>query len=110
MPLAVIATVISLAIIHVLACLALVGMQPFEEAIVHDQNRTSAFGYAFRYNGVEWAYQIVSIGELVTLPLAVLLALLCQTRVQFAMGKDGLLPPIFSEINASGNLFKVGST
>jgi len=100
-------TVIGVTIMYILASLALVSMQPFDEAIAHEENRQSPFAYAFQYNGAQWAYEIVSLGELITLPLVVLVGLIAQPRLQFAMAEDGLLPKIFSEIDSNGNLFKV---
>lgn len=44
------------------------------------------------------AAQITAIGELVTLPLVVLVSFMAQPRLLFAMAKDGLLPRIFSEV------------
>lgn len=42
--------------------------------------------------------QITAIGELVTLPLVVLVSFIAQPRLLFAMAKDGLLPPLFAEV------------
>ena len=41
--------------------------------------------------------QITAIGELVTLPLVVLVSFMAQPRLLFAMAKDGLLPHLFAE-------------
>ena len=109
-PLAVMGTIIIVTVTYLLASLALVGMQPFNEAITHEENQDSAFGFAFRSNGALWAFEIVSMGELITLPLVVLVSLLAQPRLQFAMAEDGLLPRVFAEIDSSGNLFKVSDT
>ncbi|CAN0420310.1 unnamed protein product [Discosporangium mesarthrocarpum] len=38
------------------------------------------------------------MGELFTLPLVVLVSFMAQPRLLFAMSKDGLLPPVFSEV------------
>lgn len=45
-----------------------------------------------------FAHQITAIGELVTLPLVVLVSFMAQPRLLFAMAKDGLLPHIFAEV------------
>jgi amino acid transporter len=47
----------------------------------------------------------VKIGEIVTLPIVVLVTIMAQPRLQFAMARDGLLPPIFAHIDESGNLW-----
>jgi amino acid transporter len=53
-----------------------------------------------------WAQHIVAMGEIVTLPLVVLISFLAQPRLQYALAEDGLLPPIFSETDSHGNLRK----
>lgn len=50
--------------------------------------------------------QITAIGELVTLPLVVLVSFMAQPRLLFAMAKDGLLPHIFAEVDSRGTLLK----
>lgn len=39
-----------------------------------------------------------------TLPVVVLISLMAQPRLQFALAKDGLLPPIFARTDEFGNL------
>lgn len=63
--------------------------------------------HACRYNGLQWAAELVAVGELVTIPLVVLVSLIAQPRLQFAMAEDGLLPQIFARVDANGNLFMV---
>lgn len=53
-----------------------------------------------------WAQHIVAVGEIVTLPLVVLISFLAQPRLQYALAEDGLLPKIFSETDGHGNLRK----
>ena len=43
-------------------------------------------------------------GEVFTLPVVVLISLMAQPRLQLAMAQDGLLPPIFSQVDEHGNL------
>jgi len=99
MPRAVLWTLSVLTLLYVLAALALCGMMPFDE-----MSDTSAFPAAFRYNGVEWAAQVSAFGEVLTLPVVVLISLMAQPRLQLALTRDGLLPSIFGRINAEGNL------
>lgn len=53
-----------------------------------------------------WAQHIVAVGEIVTLPLVVLISFLAQPRLQYALAEDGLLPKIFAETDSHGNLRK----
>lgn len=99
MPRAVLWTLSIVAILYVCAAMALVGMQPYNEI-----NDESAFPEAFRYNNVEWAAQIAAAGEVLTLPVVILISLMAQPRLQLALASDGLLPGIFGRVDASGNM------
>lgn len=100
LPRAVVATLAITTVLYVLASIALTGMVPYG-----DINETSPFPNGFHYRGQEWAAQISAIGEIVVLPLVVMVGLMAQPRIQYAMAKDGLLPSIFAEVDSSGNLW-----
>lgn len=100
LPKAVLGTIAIVTVLYMFAALALVGMVPYGDVSV-----TSAFPDGFHYNGCEWAAQITAIGELVTLPIVILVSIMAQPRLQFAMAVDGLLPPIFGHIDEHGNLW-----
>lgn len=91
----------------------------------YDQIDTdSGFSDAFKDRGQRWAQQLVAVGEIVTLPLVVLISFLAQPRLMYAMAEDGLIPKVkeinlftyttclhlllqlFGEVNSSGNLSK----
>jgi APA family basic amino acid/polyamine antiporter len=50
------------------------------------------------------AAQITALGEIVTLPIVILVTIMAQPRLQYAMAVDGLLPSIFERMDADGNL------
>jgi len=103
MPKAVLSTLVIVTILHTLAALALVGMQPY--GLISE---TSGFPSAFEYNGVEWAAQVAAAGEVLTLPVVVLIGLMAQPRLGHALARDGLLPPLFGEVDDRGNITKGG--
>ena len=47
---------------------------------------------AFQDNGIQWASQVISIGALAGLTTVVMVLMLGQCRILFAMERDGLLP------------------
>ncbi|MGE4024600.1 amino acid permease [Mycolicibacterium sp.] len=53
---------------------------------------TQNLATAFSLNGVDWAAKVISIGALAGLTTVVIVLVLGQTRVLFAMSRDGLLP------------------
>ena len=78
-------------VLYVAVSLVLTGMVPYTElATVGDKKATLAT--AFTSLGVDWAAAIISIGALAGLTTVVMVLMLGQTRVLFAMSRDGLLP------------------
>ncbi|TDP93720.1 APC family permease [Labedaea rhizosphaerae] len=57
---------------------------------------------AFAANGAQWGEQIVSIGALIGLTTVVMVLMLGQIRVIFAMGRDGLFPRWLSKSSDRG--------
>jgi APA family basic amino acid/polyamine antiporter len=101
LPWAVFGTIITVTVLYCFASFALVGMQPY-----YQLSTDSCFSLAFQENNMLWASNIVATGEILSLPLVVLVSFLAQPRLQFAMAEDGLLPKVFSEIDSRGNLTK----
>ncbi|MEE2034285.1 amino acid permease [Rhodococcus chondri] len=88
----------SLAIVTVLyvgVTLVLTGMVKYTDlrtgsALVGDGSATLAT--AFEAHGVTWAQMAINIGGLAGLTTVVMVMMLGQTRVLFAMSRDGLMP------------------
>jgi len=100
LPLAILTTLICVTILYMVATLVLTGMQPYQ-----DISPVSGFPSAFYSLGADVAGQITAAGEIITLPIVVLISLMAQPRLQYAMAEDGLLPPFFRKLDANGNLF-----
>lgn len=101
LPLAVFGTIAIVTVFYCLASLALVGMQDYTQI-----NLQSGFSMAFKSRGWVWSQHIVAMGEIVTLPLVVLVSFLAQPRLMYAMADDGLIPRFFTETDGRGNLRK----
>jgi len=99
-PISIILTIAALTVIYMVAALALTGMQHYT-----DISPESGFPEAMRSNGIHWAAQIASAGEIVVLPIVVLISLMAQPRLLYVMAKDGLLPQAFAEMDENGNLY-----
>jgi len=100
MPLSIVYTLGIVTTLYVAAALALTGMQPYQ-----DISDVSGFPVAFMSNGWNWAAQIAAFGEVFTLPIVVLISIMAQPRLQYALAKDGLLPSIFAKVDRHGNLW-----
>lgn len=101
LPLALMCVIVFVMTLYSAASLFLTGMQPYQ-----DISPVSAFPDAFRSVGANIVSEFISLGEIATLPIVVLVTIMAQPRLQYAMAVDGLLPSIFREIDDQGNLRK----
>jgi len=99
LPRAINGTIIICAGFYAIAAIVLAFMLPSSE--LDDE---AGFSAGFDAVGLEWAGTIVSVGELATLPVVVLLGCIAQPRIQYAIALDGLLPAAFRAVDADGNL------
>ena len=82
----------SLAIVTVLymaVSLVITGMQNFQDI---DPEDGAPLATAFDAVGVGWMGDVISVGACIGLVVVVMILMLGQTRVAFAMARDGLLP------------------
>ncbi len=82
----------SLAIVTVLymaVSIVVTGMQNYEDINPED---AAPLATAFKVNGVDWMGDLISVGACIGLVVVVMILMLGQTRVAFAMSRDGLLP------------------
>ncbi len=70
------------------------GMSPLSEI-----DRSAPVAVAFRRLGLGFAASLISAGAIAGLTSVLLVMLLGQSRVFFAMSRDGLLPPLFSSVH-----------
>jgi len=99
LPLSIMITLMIVTFLYIAAAISLVGMQYYT-----DISPESGFPEAFKSNNVEWAAQLTAAGEVATLPVVVLISIIIQPRLQFAMANDGLIPEWFGEIK-NGAIF-----
>ena len=92
---------LSVTFVYVAGTFVLTGMQPYDEI-----SPVSGFPAAFYSVDASIAAEITALGEIVTLPIVVLITIMTQPRLQYAMSVDGLLPPVFREVDGGGNLWK----
>lgn len=100
MPRAVMGTLLTVSVCYILAATALTGMLPYT-----DISPTAGFPDAFAQRHWQWAAQLTAAGEVLTLPVVVLISLMAQPRLTLSMSVDGLLPDIFRSVDAAGNLY-----
>jgi len=80
-------------VLYVLVTVVLSGMIKYSDlAKATNGGEDATLASAFALNGVNWAAKIIAVGALAGLTTVVLVLMLGQSRVLFAMSRDGLLP------------------
>ncbi|MHC1559439.1 amino acid permease [Actinomycetospora sp. C-140] len=80
-------------VLYVLTALVLTGMVSYTQLKTPPgTDDTATLATAFSLVGADWASTIISVGALAGLTTVVLVLMLGQSRVFFAMSRDGLLP------------------
>ncbi|WP_102142810.1 amino acid permease [Mycobacterium hubeiense] len=78
-------------VLYVAVAVVLSGMVPYT-TLREAPGGHANLATAFEANGVDWAATVISIGALAGLTTVVIVLVLGQTRVLFAMSRDGLMP------------------
>ncbi|WP_031162730.1 amino acid permease [Streptosporangium roseum] len=98
LPLAIILSLVIVTIVYVAVALAAVGAMPWQQFSPNTTEASLAL-IADLATGSTWAGIIISFGAVIAIASVVLTVLYGQTRILFAMSRDGLLPKIFEKVN-----------
>jgi basic amino acid/polyamine antiporter, APA family len=74
-------------LLYVAMAVVLVGLRPYSEL-----GSEAPVSDALAAAGVDWAADVVNLGGLLAFTTVIMVVLIAQSRVLFAMGRDGLLP------------------
>jgi APA family basic amino acid/polyamine antiporter len=98
LPLAIILSLAIVTVVYVLVAVAAVGAMPWTD---FDPEHTEAsLSYiADLAVGATWPGLIVSFGAVIAIASVVLTVIYGQTRILFAMSRDGLIPRVFQRVN-----------
>ncbi|MGW1681629.1 amino acid permease [Saccharopolyspora sp. NPDC002376] len=91
-PRGILGSLVIVTVLYVAVALVVTGMVPYTDLATDAEGNRSTLATAFALNGVNWAAAIIAVGALVGLTSVVMVLLLGQTRVLFAMSRDGLVP------------------
>ncbi|MDQ7095991.1 amino acid permease [Desulfosporosinus sp. PR] len=94
MPIGIISSLIVCTVLYIIVSLILTGIVPYK---LLDVAAPVAFALSFIHQ--DWAAGIISLGAIGGITTVLLVMLYGQTRVFFAMSRDGLLPKIFSNVH-----------
>ena len=100
MPRAIIAALIIVTSFYILVAFAGLGTQPAAGVRVRRTGRGRAVGDPGEHHaGQTWASTILAAGAVISIFSVTLVVMYGQTRILFAMGRDGLLPSMFAKVN-----------
>ncbi|MFB4317090.1 amino acid permease [Actinomadura sp. 21ATH] len=80
------------AVIYILVCVVMIGMQDYREIDVK-----SPFSSGLASVGLAWLGTIVAVGAVLGVATSAMANMLAVTRVWFSMSRDGLLPEYFAK-------------
>jgi len=104
-PRGIIASLVIVTILYVAVTVVLSGMVSYTE--LRDAGEKANLATAFEANGVDWAANVISIGALAGLTTVVIVLMLGQTRVLFAMARDGLIPRKLAQTGEHGTPVRI---
>ncbi|CAN6132705.1 PotE Amino acid transporters [Methylophilaceae bacterium] len=94
LPIGLLASLSFCTIIYIIVSALLTGIVPYNEL-----NVSSPVAFALTKIGYTWASTLVATGVLAGLITVLLVLLYGLTRILFSMSRDGLISPVFSQVN-----------
>jgi APA family basic amino acid/polyamine antiporter len=97
LPRAIVLSLAVVTVVYVLVALAAVGAVPWPQISGSEAALADVLSIA---TGQTWTAVLLSIGAVIAIASVVLTVLYGQTRILYAMSRDGLVPPVFSRVSA----------
>jgi APA family basic amino acid/polyamine antiporter len=94
-------------VLYVGVSVVLSGMVSYTQLRTTPDGHPANLATAFDANGVHWASGVISVGALAGLTTVVMVLMLGQCRVLFAMSRDGLLPRQLAKTGSRGTPVRV---
>jgi basic amino acid/polyamine antiporter, APA family len=97
LPLAIIGSLAIATLLYIAVAIAATGAYPWEKLEGQEAPLATVLSEGV---GTSWGSGLIAVGALVAITSVVLTILYGQTRIMYAMSRDGLVPPLFSKISA----------
>ncbi|MDP7703568.1 MULTISPECIES: amino acid permease [unclassified Mycobacterium] len=94
-------------LLYVAVAIVLSGMVSYTQLRSVPGHGQANLATAFQANGIYWASGIISVGALAGLTTVVMVLMLGQCRVLFAMARDGLLPRGLAKTSSRGTPVRI---
>ena len=96
MPIGILCSLAICTVLYIIVSLVLTGIVSYTQLNVPDPIAVAIDSLG---QGVKWLRPIIKIGAIAGLSSVILVMMLGQPRIFYAMSKDGLLPPIFAQVH-----------
>jgi len=94
LPIGILGSLFICTILYIVVCLVLTGIVPYTLL-----STAAPVAFALEHIGITWGAVIISVGAVLGITSVMLVLLFGQSRIFFAMSRDGLLPRTFSAIH-----------
>jgi basic amino acid/polyamine antiporter, APA family len=103
LPIGILVSLLICTILYIAVAAVLTGIVPYTTL-----DTPAPVAYALVEIGIQWGAALVSVGALLGITSVLLVLLFGQSRIFFAMSRDGLLPPAFKKVHPRfGTPFRV---
>ena len=106
-PKGILASLAIVTVLYVAVSIVLSGMVSYTQLKTVPGHKPANLATAFTANGIRWASEIIAIGALAGLTTVVMVLMLGQCRVLFAMARDGLLPRSLAKTGSRGTPVRI---
>jgi basic amino acid/polyamine antiporter, APA family len=106
-PKGILASLAIVTVLYVAVSIVLSGMVSYTQLKTIPGRKPANLATAFTANGIHWASEIIAIGALAGLTTVVMVLMLGQCRVLFAMARDGLLPRRLAKTGSHGTPVRI---
>jgi basic amino acid/polyamine antiporter, APA family len=99
MPIGILGSLVICTVLFVLFSHVLTGIANWEEFKVAGKEASVAYAINKYMPGYEWLATLITVAILAGFSSVILVMLMGQSRVFYSMSKDGLVPPVFSQLH-----------
>jgi basic amino acid/polyamine antiporter, APA family len=96
LPLAIIGSLAVATLLYIAVAIAATGAYPWQKLEGQEAPLATVLSEGV---GTSWGSGLIAVGALVAITSVVLTILYGQTRIMYAMSRDGLVPPVFSKVS-----------
>ncbi|PLR83923.1 amino acid permease [Bacillus sp. V33-4] len=94
LPIGIIASLLICTALYIIVSLILTGIVPYDQLGVKNP-----VAFALSYIGQDWVAGFISLGAISGITTVLLVMMYGQTRLLYAISRDGLLPKVFSQVD-----------